>query len=75
MIDTKDINEVLKIQGNNGNWDYDAYMQGMYNGMELIVSMIEKREPIFRSKPDDGFISERKIDLSETTCKCDIQEV
>jgi hypothetical protein len=45
------LKELLEIQGNNGNWNYDPYMHGMYNGMELMVSMLENREPIFRDKP------------------------
>jgi hypothetical protein len=41
-------NDVLKIQGLNGNWDMDNYMQGMFNGMELIMSIMEDRKPNFR---------------------------
>lgn len=47
----KDINDVLKVQGNDGNWNYDPYMQGMYNGMELIAAIAEKREPVFKNAP------------------------
>jgi hypothetical protein len=47
----KEANSILKVQGNDGNWDYDEYMFGMFNGMELIVSMAEKREPNFRKAP------------------------
>lgn len=45
-----DANELLAIQGEDGNWDYNDYMLGMYNGMELIVSVMEGREPVYRSK-------------------------
>ena len=44
--------DVLKIQGWDGNWNYDPYMMGLYNGMELMLSMIEDREPVFKEKPD-----------------------
>lgn len=47
-----DANELLAIQGEDGNWDYSDYMLGMYNGMELIVSVIEGREPSYRSKKE-----------------------
>lgn len=30
----------------------DEYMRGMYNGMELILSTIENREPIWASELD-----------------------
>lgn len=53
------INELRDIQGNNGNWDYDAYMHGMYNGMELIISLVECREPDFNPTPEDGYITDR----------------
>ena len=44
--------ELVKIQGNNGNWNYDPYMHGMYNGMEFMIAMLEDREPVFKSTPE-----------------------
>jgi hypothetical protein len=41
----KDAKEMLNIQGQKGNYDYDEYMLGLYNGMENIISLFEKREP------------------------------
>jgi hypothetical protein len=52
------VNELLKIQGNDGNWNYDPYMQGMYNGMEVVIATIENRQPIFKSAPEK-FISDK----------------
>ena len=43
--------EMLEIQGRSGTFDYGEYFHGMYNGMELIVSLMEDREPVFRSAP------------------------
>lgn len=43
--------EMVKIQGADGNWDYDEYMRGMYNGMELMLSVIENREPVYKEAP------------------------
>ena len=43
--------EMLAVQGNAGNWDYDAYMHGLYNGMEFMLSIMEEREPEFRKAP------------------------
>lgn len=40
--------DILKIQGSDGNWNYDPYMHGMFNGMEFFVSMLECRPPEFR---------------------------
>lgn len=45
----KNANELLDIQGQSGNYNYDSYMLGIYNGMEMIISMFEEREPQFIS--------------------------
>jgi len=45
--------EMLEVQGQHGNWNYDSYMHGLYNGMEYMVALAEKREPKFRDAPDD----------------------
>lgn len=42
---------MLEVQGQNGNWDCDHYMHGLYNGMEYALSIMENREPKFRSSP------------------------
>jgi len=44
--------EMVKIQGSDGNWNYDEYMRGMYNGMELMLSIIENREPVYKEAPE-----------------------
>ena len=43
-----DLNSVLDIQGQDGNWDVEPYMTGMFNGMELMDSIVDEREPKFR---------------------------
>jgi len=50
MLD--DIDFLLETQGSNGNWNHDPYMHGMYNGMELIVSMIKGKSPEYKGPPD-----------------------
>ena len=45
--------EMLKVQGEDGTWNYDEYMHGMYNGMEYIVAMMEDREPVYREAPKE----------------------
>ena len=44
--------ELLAVQGQDGNWNYDEYMFGMYNGMELMVAIAEGREPIYKEAPN-----------------------
>ena len=43
--------DLVEVQGENGNWNYDQYMHGMYNGMELILAHFEGREPVFKDAP------------------------
>jgi hypothetical protein len=45
--------ELLEVQGRDGNWNLDPYMQGMYNGMELMVALAEGRDPVFRKAPEN----------------------
>lgn len=46
-------NDLLDLQGSTGNWNYDPYMHGMFNGMEVILATIEDREPNFKEAPEE----------------------
>lgn len=54
----KDANDVLNVQAQGGNYNYDSYMLGLYNGMEMIVSLFEQREPKFKCGKDIKFLHE-----------------
>lgn len=49
--DTEIIQDLLETQGMNGNWDYNEYMLGLYNGLELSLSILQKREPNYKTPP------------------------
>lgn len=51
--------EMLDIQGQKGNYDYDEYMLGLYNGMEYIISLFETRKPNFIRGKDVEFTSNK----------------
>ena len=51
-------NEMLELQGRNGNYNYDSYMLGLYNGMEYIISLLEVREPKFIDGKEIKFLSQ-----------------
>ena len=53
--------EMLDIQGHNGNYNYDSYMLGVYNGMECIIALLEVREPKFINGKEVKFLSEKDI--------------
>ena len=55
----KSLKDLVGIQGDDGNWNSDNYMLGLFNGMELALATIEGREPGFRWRPDEGFLHER----------------
>lgn len=53
MIDaTRLLEKTIAIQGEHGNWDYDPYMHGVYNGMVFALSLLKSEEPQFRDAPD-----------------------
>lgn len=51
----KSIQEVKRIQGMDGNWNYDPYMLGLYNGIEFALSILEDRQPDFRTIENSKF--------------------
>lgn len=48
----KCIEEMIEIQSRSGNYDYDAYMHGMANGMIYIYSILTDKEPKYLTAPD-----------------------
>lgn len=70
----KDANDVLNIQAQKGNYNYDSYMLGLYNGMEMIVSLFEQREPKFKCGKDIKFLHETdyksRNEKAIEWCKC-----
>ena len=51
--------EMLDIQGQKGNYDYDGYMLGLYNGMEYVIALFETREPNYISGKNVEFTNHR----------------
>jgi hypothetical protein len=46
------IRDVHRIQGYDGNWNFDPYMHGLYNGLEMTLSRVENREFNPKSAPN-----------------------
>lgn len=53
------LRDQLRVQGENGNWNCNEYMLGMFNGLECALATLERREPQYRRKPDDGWLDDR----------------
>lgn len=47
----KNLQDILDVQGTDGNWNYDPYMFGLFNGLVLAQSLITGEDPKFREAP------------------------
>lgn len=48
------IRDLRDVQGQDGTWNASGYMRGLYNGLELALSVLEgEREPQFRDGPSE----------------------
>ena len=64
------LREIHAIQGLDGCWDIDDYMLGLYNGLELSLSIVENREFRYKQRPKSqrtwaGLTNGEMIELSE----------
>ncbi len=54
------LRDVHEAQGRDGNWDYSNYMCGLFNGLELALSIFEgERDPQYRAMPEGGWRCDR----------------
>ena len=67
------LREVHAIQGRDGCWDIDDYMLGLYNGLELALSIAENRACKYKqrpkSQPEQEPVAGEWIVLSESVGK------
>lgn len=48
------------VQGRDGNWNYSPYMRGMFNGLELALSIVQnEREPRYKDAPPNYLSDDR----------------
>ena len=57
------IKGLVDISCQDGNWNYDPYMQGLANGLILAQSVIMGEEPVFLGPPVDGYLSGKPMDV------------
>lgn len=60
------LEELIKIQCSNGNWNYDPYMHGMANGMLLAMSLF-KNDCNFLNPPEE-WLCDRQDDEQPIQC-------
>ena len=58
----KETSNVVDIQAQDGNWNFDPYMHGMLNGMKLIQSIIHDVEPEYVDAPKQWLNDKTKIE-------------
>lgn len=52
MTATDKVRNLRDVQGWNGTWNSSDYMRGLYNGLELALSVLEgERAPQFKGAP------------------------
>jgi len=59
------LRELVGVQTADGNWNYDAYMHGMANGMILALSIMEGLEPQFLNAPDEWTCDHPREEVEE----------
>ena len=47
----KSLDGLIAVQCAEGNWNYDAYMHGLANGLILARSIIDNNSPAFLKAP------------------------
>lgn len=52
MTGLEQLEEVIEIQSQSGNWDFDPYMHGFANGLILAYSLLTDTEPQYLDAPE-----------------------
>ncbi len=47
----KSLDDLIAVQCAEGNWNYDAYMHGLANGLILAKSIVDNNSPAFLKAP------------------------
>lgn len=56
------------IQGRKGNYDIDEYMRGLYNGLELSLSIFEDRSPDYKehiAQPEEEGVYQKILRIED----------
>lgn len=61
----EDLRKIHDIQSQNGNWDYDPYMHGLMNGLEMALATMEDRDPKYWKAPNEWLSDKTYKDKEE----------
>lgn len=45
----------IEEMAQDGNWNHDPYMLGLYNGLVYAKALLENQTPIYKDIPENGF--------------------
>lgn len=54
------LDDVIKTQCSNGNWNYSPYMHGLTNGLILAKAILEEKDPIYLDAPKERLCDKKK---------------
>lgn len=68
------LKECAKTSSQSGNWNFDPYMHGLHNGIELALGILEDRDPEYLDAPvvwlsDAAKPKTKKMRLSKAAMK------
>jgi hypothetical protein len=66
-----DLKNITNAQGQKGCWDVSPYMTGLFNGLEMALSIFEQREPQFKdTTPQTKPLSDEEIAIMSDKILC-----
>lgn len=67
----KTLQDLVKVQCSNGNFDYDPYMHGMANGLICALACVKGERAEYISAPEqwlkDKHVASKFADVSQST--------
>lgn len=60
------LENIIKIQCSDGNWNYDPYMHGMANGLILAASIMYDKDPNYLQAPVE-WLKDKPMDLEKVS--------
>lgn len=63
------LEDLIKIQSQDGNWNYDPYMHGLANGLILALATLKGKEPKYLDAPKEWLCNKEIVRLEKADSK------
>jgi hypothetical protein len=60
--ENKVLQDLIKIQGTDGTWNYDPYMHGLLNGLICADAVVDSKEPEYKEAPPEWLVDKETDD-------------